>query len=433
MSYTSDSTHSETRVVVVQSGARHDYAIPAAFAREGMLETFYTDICAGRGLGRLAEAMLPLPLPARTNAALRRLASRRPPVEVLACTVTDDWHALAHELLQLSVESPARQRQLLRSHSARRGVRLAKRGLGRATHLFNVLGEGGELASRARNEGIPVLSDVIVALSTARIHWVEYEAFPEWGPPPPDSPEGGFPTPNLLLETTDVFVCPSQFVADDLVENFGVDRKATRVVPYGVPESWFSIMPRPERGRILFVGTADRRKGIHYLAKASTELGRSSQAVQVRVAGGAHDLVRTQAESSALTFLGRIPRSEIVKEFSTADVFVLPTLAEGSATVIYEAMAAGLPVVTTRAAGASIEDGVDGLIVPERDPLALAAAIERLVCDRALRDRIAAAARAKARTNFGWDTWAKHLVQVVKETPPGSTRTEPSGSVAQIG
>ena len=411
-------SEAEPRVAVVHSGARHAYALPAIFARAGMLEAFHTDLCAGRGIGRLADAAQALPLPGSAKAIASRLANRRPPPEVLVRTVTDDLHTLVFERKVRRLSDPAARRRALREHTAARGARLAAQGLGGATHLFNVLGEGGALSLEARKRGIPVLSDIIIALSTARIHYAEYKAFPDWGPPPPDLPEDGFPTPPHLLEATDVFVCPSPFVADDLVENFGVAREATRIVPYALSEAWFDIAPCPQRGRVLFVGTADRRKGIHYLAMAARALAGRGLNLDVRIAGGVHDAVRARPEAAALTFLGRIPRSEVTAEFAAADIFVLPTLAEGSATVVYEAMAAGLPVVTTRAAGSVIEDGVDGLLVPERNPEALADAIARLTEDRALREHLAAAARAKAWASFGWDDWAAALVKVVRRATP---------------
>ena len=355
-------------------------------------------------------------MPVTTRALLSRLADRRPPPEVLARTTTDDWATVAYERKVRRLADPADRRRAQREQLSSRAARLAARGLGDATHLFNVLGEGGEFSLRARDRGITVLSDIIIALSTARIHYAEYEAFPEWGPAPPDRPEDGFPTPPYLLEATDLFVCPSPFVADDLVANFGVEREKTRIIPYALSEAWFRITPQPKPGRLLFVGTADRRKGIHYLAMAATLLTARLRELEIRVAGGVHTAVRSHPEAAALTFLGRVPRREVAAEFAAADVFVLPTLAEGSATVVYEAMAAGLPVVTTRAAGSVVEDGVDGLIVPERDSVALANAIEKIVSDRPLRNRFAAAALEKARRALGWDDWSDALVNLVRST-----------------
>jgi len=68
--------------------------------------------------------------------------------------------------------------------------------------------------------------------------------------------------------------------------------------------------------------------------------------------------VYRQSICRSLSFLGRVPRDRIHEEFQTADLFVLPTLAEGSAEVTYEALAAGLPVITTKSAGSVVRDGI---------------------------------------------------------------------------
>ena len=90
-------------------------------------------------------------------------------------------------------------------------------------------------------------------------------------------------------------------------------------------------------------------------------------------------------------------------------MLVLPTLAEGSASVTYEALAAGVPVITTMPAGSVVRHDVDGLIVPERDPDALANAIESIVEDRGRRDAMAAAARAHA-TEYSWRQYGERLL-----------------------
>jgi len=94
--------------------------------------------------------------------------------------------------------------------------------------------------------------------------------------------------------------------------------------------------------------------------------------------------------------------------FRTADIFALPSLAEGSAGVTYEALGCGLPVVTTFEAGSVVRDGIEGKIVPARDALALADALEGLVQNRELRDSMAINARARA-AEFSWEHYSKRL------------------------
>jgi glycosyltransferase involved in cell wall biosynthesis len=282
---------------------------------------------------------------------------------------------------------------------------MIRAGYGGATHVYSMFGEGGPFLIEAKRRGLTVVSDVYIALSADDIVRAEARAFPDWSGilsrSVPFSSE-------IMLTASDTFVCPSEFVRDDLVEATAISREKTVIVPYVVGEPWLAIDNRPEPGRVLFAGTADLRKGIHYLAMAADRLKRR-HSYRFRVAGHAVPEVTGQPVCKVLEFLGRVPRTQVHREFTVADIFVLPSLAEGSAGVTYEALGAGLPVVTTRAAGSVVRDGVDGLIVPERDPDALASAIESIVEDRPRREQMAIAARERAR-EFTTDRLADRLL-----------------------
>jgi glycosyltransferase involved in cell wall biosynthesis len=109
--------------------------------------------------------------------------------------------------------------------------------------------------------------------------------------------------------------------------------------------------------------------------------------------------VTSQAEAQLrehLELTGPVPRSEIAQHFAWADVFLLPSLCEGSATVTYEALGYGLPVICTPNAGSVVRDGLEGFIVPVRDATAIAVRIEQLAQDPELRAQMAAKAKARA-------------------------------------
>ena len=112
------------------------------------------------------------------------------------------------------------------------------------------------------------------------------------------------------------------------------------------------------------------------------------------------------------TYLGQVPRSQIQEEFCRADLFVLPTLAEGMALVHLEAMACGVPVITTPNCGSVVRDGIDGFIVPIRDAQALADRMQQLLEDRSLRARMGAAARERAR-DFTWQRYGERLLDAL--------------------
>ena len=213
------------------------------------------------------------------------------------------------------------------------------------------------------------------------------------------------------MKLSDWTIAPSEAVRHDQTTNFGFPYERCFVVPYAVDDSWFTINNQPSRGRILFVGTADLRKGIHYLGMAAVRL--KSLGYEFRVAGNVSDQIRYHPMTQSLTFLGRLPRDEIKQKYVDADVFVLPSLAEGSASVTYEALASGLPVITTEASGSVVRDNIEGFIVPERDPTVLAERIEELVENRQLRDRMVLAAKDRAK-DYTWEQYAKLLLTVLQ-------------------
>jgi glycosyltransferase involved in cell wall biosynthesis len=403
----------DTRVIVVQQGARHNYAMPAALADRGMLEALYTDLCHGRGVGRVAG--LAARLPGRLSAAAR-LANRRPPANVLDRTRTFDLVGLQmHRTYGLHDADGARRREAL---IGRAGDQMRRAGFGRATHVLSMFGEGRSFLEEARRRGLKVVCDVNVALSAERIVQAEQARFPDWEDPivywgeTLKDPGGGFDPTGPMLRASDRLLCPSEFVRDDLVENFGIDPARTWIMPYAVEPRWLELQTESQPGRVLFAGTAELRKGIQYLGPAAELLHARSADYEVRVAGGVSARIRGQERTQRLAFLGRVPRARMSEEFARADVFVLPSLAEGSAGVVYEALGAGLPVVTTKASGSVVRDGLEGFIVPERDPDALAEAIDRIVSDRELRARMSRAARVRARA-FAWDRFGERLVEAV--------------------
>jgi glycosyltransferase involved in cell wall biosynthesis len=282
---------------------------------------------------------------------------------------------------------------------------------GAATHLFTMLGEFPPLVVAARERGLTVVSEIYTLLSLEGRLAEERKQFPSWEPGSfdYDSVRREFPSEQILLSQTHHFLCPSDSVRDDLVTNHGIPAERTGVVPYGVHERWLELIPAPKTGRILLVGTANLRKGIHYLAMTAEKLSAQHPRLEFRVAGDVSRAVADQPVCRHLQFLGRVPRHLIQEEFRTADVFVLPSLAEGSAEVTYEALAAGLPVIATKSAGSVVRNGIEGIIVPERDPQAIADAIRELTENRDLRDRMSVAARERAR-DFTWERYGQRLL-----------------------
>ena len=406
------------RFVVAQIGARHGYAVPAILEKAGMLERFYTDITADIGFGRWLVKCGPL-MGFRRAAA--RLAARRVPDCIRPRTTTFArpcfWFACNRALCPPDAED--RFRQQLRWSRAL-GFAMVRRGLGNATHLYSTLGECGPLLAESKRRGLRVVTEIYILLSTERIVERENDLFPDWEPQPIDGDaiRREFPGENELIARTDFAVCPSEAVRCDLEQNFGFPAQRSAVVPYGLDESWFEESSRSVTGRVLFVGTVCLRKGIHYLAMAAGYLRAKGRCYEFRVAGDFTPQIANHPDAKHLNFLGRIPRRELRREYAAADVFVLPSLAEGSAEATYEALAGGLPVVTTAASGSVVRDGIDGRIIPERDPAALAMAIEQIIENRPLRAKMGKSAGTRA---FGYtlDCYGERLVTALRSFAVG--------------
>ena len=163
--------------------------------------------------------------------------------------------------------------------------------------------------------------------------------------------------------------------------------------------------------RVLYVGTVTLGKGVPYLLEAWKRLGWQDAELWVvgRVSAEMPPLLRAYREVPGIRFLGH--QRDIARIYGQADIFAFPSIDEGSALVTYEALACGLPVVTTPNAGSVVRDGVEGLIVPIRDVDALAAALERLREDEGLRRNLSVNARRRAET-YTWRRHGERLAQI---------------------
>jgi glycosyltransferase involved in cell wall biosynthesis len=183
----------------------------------------------------------------------------------------------------------------------------------------------------------------------------------------------------------DEVVAPAEFeLADRVVVQSEFCRQS--FIEEGFPDDRLVVLPRAvdlgeyapgegkerDRFRVLFVGTACLRKGFLDLAHAWRDLALSGG--ELLVVGPVHDeivpLLKPYREDPTIRFVGHV-RGGAARYYAQADVFVLPSIVEGSANTNYEAMAAGLPVITTLNAGSVVRDGIDGFIVPIRDPDAI--------------------------------------------------------------
>lgn len=178
---------------------------------------------------------------------------------------------------------------------------------------------------------------------------------------------------------------------------------------------------------IVAVGRLIEKKGFADLVDACAIVARSGQALTAEIIGDgplANELrgqIAARQLQDRVSLLGPLPQREIAAKFAGATMFVLPcrTEADGGMdnlpTVIMEAMAAALPVISTHVAGVPemVEDEASGLLVGERDVDALASAMKRLISDREMARRFGARGREIAMENFSIDRCVAQLRPVL--------------------
>ncbi|SES42136.1 glycosyltransferase family 4 protein [Rhizobium sp. NFR03] len=372
------------KVVVSQLGARMHYAVPKIFGSRGRLAHFYTDICATKGWPRILTALPQKALPA----SIRRLAGRRTngvPSDLITVFPGFGIRSALRRMISKDVVSET-------SHALWAGARfshlVADRGFHGAAGLYAFSGDALEQMQAARKQGLWTAVEQMIAPRDVveRLIDAEVERFPKWAGPQASNAFASVFAEREKAEwaIADAIVCPSRFVRDHVVACGGPAERCV-VVPYGVnaPVAAERTHRMPGPLRVLTVGEVGLRKGSPYVVEAA----RLSQGSALfRMVGRTFLSDEIQREISQwVTLRGIVPRAEIGAELRWADVFLLPSICEGSATSVYEALAAGLPVITTENTGSVVRDGVEGFIVPTGDAVAIALAVERLSQDPQLR------------------------------------------------
>ena len=218
----------------------------------------------------------------------------------------------------------------------------------------------------------------------------------------------------------------------------GARPATTMVIPYGVdirefrPDEAARTAVRAELGLddgaplVLGLGRLVAKKGFGVLLDAWPQvLAHAPRATLCIVGygdlrGSLEEQARRLGVATQVRFPGQLERRRAAAYMAAADVFALPIVREGVdglPNVLLEAMGAGRPVVASRVAGVPdvIDDDVHGMIVPERDPAALAAAILRLITDRPFAEQLGRAARARVERELTWEKTCERFERVYRE------------------
>jgi glycosyltransferase involved in cell wall biosynthesis len=230
---------------------------------------------------------------------------------------------------------------------------------------------------------------------------------------------GELPDPRTIAreceeyERADYICVPSEFAGRSFVE-FGVPGAKVLVCQFGVDAAQFRPAPKLDSTfRVIYCGALSIRKGVAYLLQAFHELRlKNAELWLVGSASPETAAYFKRFESSNIILRGRFPQSELYKQYAQGSVMCMPSIEEGLAMVIPQAMACGLPVVCTYATGARelIREGTDGFVVPPRDVEALKQHLEFLYSRPEQARAMGESARQRILDGYTWDHYGNRIV-----------------------
>lgn len=399
-------------------------AAARAFHARGWLSQLHSCICWN------PEAPLSRLLPR----GLTRQLSRRAFGEVrLTLQHSHPWRELArmalphrvfpqlhrHERGPLSVDA------VYRSFDRHVAARLAQHPSLRAVYAY----EDAALHTfeAARSRGIRCIYDLPIGhwRSGQRIFAEERELQPQWACTLTGLNDSAakLARKDQELCLADLVIVPSQFVRRTLLVD-GLCSAPISVVPFGSPAALPTPQLPPERSqsaprsplRVLYVGSLGQRKGLSYALAAVDALGSAVSLTLIGRPTSPH----CQPLNAALErhhWVPTLPHAEILAQMRRHDVLLLPSLFEGYALVISEALSQGLPVIATPNSGAaeSVRDGIEGFLVPIRNSAVIVTCLEALASDRERLEAMRIACLQRA-TELSWETYETTLQGLVQTT-----------------
>jgi glycosyltransferase involved in cell wall biosynthesis len=227
-------------------------------------------------------------------------------------------------------------------------------------------------------------------------------------------PQWMFARMNRELERADLILCPSLFVRDTMLVN-GIPDEKCLVNPFGADVGIFKQREAiPARPRFIAVGTICLRKGHQYLFRAFELVKKQLPDAELICAGNVKTDFRKEWPRwrGTFTHIPHLPHSELAQLLQICTAFVFPSLEEGFARSVVEAMAVGLPIIASPESGATtlVQDGVEGFIVRGRDPQHIADAMLRVARDTELCRRLGEAAHKKGAIKNTWQDYGDRLL-----------------------
>ncbi|OAI50978.1 hypothetical protein AYO44_05310 [Planctomycetaceae bacterium SCGC AG-212-F19] len=380
---------------MVQDGARLHYAVPLALQRAGVLQAMFTDwFLSDRRLEQRIGEWCRWVYPGWGN----KLADRSCAELRVQRVNRNPWLLLSKSVARFSHRSAEEHFAWLSALHARW---IVHRGLGPANAVFGFIRNiHPRLLAACRARGLTTVADQMSAPAAVQREELarQIKRWPDW--------QSGthaidFDTAAEFecrtWERLDHVTCASEYVRAGLIAQ-GVKPVNISVLPYPIDMEPIPTIVRPAQRHpvtVGFLGRVELWKGAPYFREVASRV--NLPGVRFVMIGPVHVPPAVQARlKDRVELVGPVPRSEVMRRLAQFDIFFFPSTCEGSAGAVMEAMASGLPVVTTPNSGTLVRDGIEGFVRAADDTAGLADAVHRLVDDPALRRAMGDAARHRA-------------------------------------
>jgi glycosyltransferase involved in cell wall biosynthesis len=207
------------------------------------------------------------------------------------------------------------------------------------------------------------------------------------------------------------------------IQRYMCPAEKIRIVPNGVDVETFKPYSSVMDNLLFWGGRFVFQKGLIYLIHAFANVVNSNPDIKLRMTGDGpllskiYAMVKSYGLENNVEFKGRVPRDELSKLIGESSIYLLPSLKEGMPYALLEAMACGKPVIGSDIPGINdvITHGKNGILVPPRNPEALANAILTILDDKGLRIKLGQNARQLMVEKYSWDTISEKIEKIYHE------------------
>ncbi len=401
---------SDSTVTLAHPGTQHAPRLAAELHRRGLLREFWSGFAFGEDAPWLRLA------PRTLGARLGGRVCRGVPDRMIRCRPFLEWRALRR------MARGERGEEVFHERNERFQKSIPRDSLARSQAVVGFDTSSWILAERCRAVGVPFILEQTVAHPVHKQRMMEEASrrFPAWAEKESARPAHVLSAERTEHDLADRIVVGSSYCRNTLIEQ-DVEAAKILVNPYGVEHHQEAAQPRDKRGgqdgplRFVFLGFLSLRKGVPLLLEAWQRAG--LQDAELIFAGGVREEHRKLLpQTDSVRHAGFVPRKDVPQFLAGKDVYVLPSYSEGFAISLIEAMAAGLPIITSTNTGApdTIEEGREGFVIPAGD---LDALIERLRWFAANREKIPAmsAAAKKKSEELSWERYGEKYEAMLHE------------------